>query len=186
MRGDYSLEALLEFADYLGKKGLLNKNTANSRKAACSKVFAVLAEDEASDLREVDIDQVAMRFNNLEGSNYSPESLRVYKSRASTALSDFFRYKRNPAAFKIETSSRKARGATAGAEAGSSKASGNVAPGAADKAMSAARSPETVDIPIPLRPNCIVYLNGLPIDLSESEAKKIGNVVAAMAVATAK
>ncbi|MEO0783547.1 MAG: hypothetical protein AAFZ46_17555, partial [Pseudomonadota bacterium] len=40
----------------------------------------------------------------------------------------------------------------------------------------------TIDIPIPIRIGCIVYVNGLPTDLSKEEAEKIGNVVAAMAV----
>lgn len=183
MANDYSLPSLLLFADYLSEKGLLNKNTATARRAACSKVFGVLDKDEASDLRKIDIDQVAMRFNNLEGSKYSPDSLRVYKSRASSTLEDFFRYKKNPAAFRIETPVRKPKvGSESTQNAQQSENSIRSIEKGQESKVAGVNDINTIDIPIPIRSGCIVYVNGLPTDLSREEAEKIGNVVAAMAV----
>jgi hypothetical protein len=39
-------------------------------------------------------------------------------------------------------------------------------------------------LPIPIRADLTVYIQGLPFDLTESEAKRISNVVTAMAMIT--
>jgi hypothetical protein len=46
-----------------------------------------------------------------------------------------------------------------------------------------AKSPavETVDIPVPIRPGVVVRLTGIPNDLTSSEARKLANVVLALA-----
>jgi hypothetical protein len=56
-------------------------------------------------------------------------------------------------------------------------------PGAGAQSPAEARPPgaETVDIPVPIRPGLIVHLAGLPIDLSPTEARKLANVVLALA-----
>jgi len=52
---DYSLDALNKFFDYAANKGLLKRNTAQGRKIAANKVFAVLDDNEKTDLSNVDI-----------------------------------------------------------------------------------------------------------------------------------
>ena len=178
MADDYSFDALMEFLDYLGSKGLMNRNTVISRKASCNKVFSVLDEEELHDLRTLDLNIVVQRFTNLQGKEYTPKSLRVYKSRVNSTLDDFLRYKENPAAFTISAKPRERRASKPVSENGSSRTT-------ADESVqsSTAASPHvaTINVPIALSSGRIVQINGLPIDMSQSDAKKIANVVMAMA-----
>jgi hypothetical protein len=191
---EYSAEALMGFLDYLAKKGLVNSNTIISRKAASNKMLAILSPGEAADLRQVDLDQLATRFANLKGKDYSPQSLQVYKSRVATSLEDFFRYKENPANFKVGSSAKKtasgvwsiARSASNGRIVVSRVKKGAERPVARTEAQDDERSRPTVasaatiNFPVPLRPNCVVQINGLPVDLTKAEAAKIAAVVSAM------
>lgn len=179
MVGEYSFEKLMEFLDYLGNKGLMNKNSVSSRKASCNKMLGILDETEKHDLRHLDLDSIATRFNNLNGMNYSGSTLRVYKSRTATAIKDFLRFRENPSNFTLETKPR----------TNSIKFSKPTAK-AAETAQEVSQStqhptsmltPDTISIPIAIRSNCIVQVNGLPIDMSKAEAQKIANVILAMA-----
>jgi hypothetical protein len=87
--------------DYLSEKGLANKSTVSARKVSCGKVFDILDGKEGSDVRGIDIGELMARFENLEGSKYTPESLTVYRSRVSKSVEDFLRYKENPSSFKV-------------------------------------------------------------------------------------
>jgi len=180
MLNDYSKEALLKFMDYLANKGIMNKTTARSRKASCNKMLSILDDSESSDLRLIKLNDVAIRFANLKGTNYTPKTLQVYKSRVAKALSDFLRYKENPENFSIETKSGRA------AAKGASITTPVI--DARQPATPTSKGPNTdfntFDIPIHLRPGVVVQLNGLPADLTTNEAKKISNVVLANVVIT--
>ncbi|MBN9223065.1 MAG: hypothetical protein J0I79_34495 [Mesorhizobium sp.] len=173
-----SRDALLEFLDYLARKGLLNKITANARKAAASKVLALLDESEAADLTNVDLDQLMHRFSNIEGGNYTPGSLNTYKSRIKSSVEDFLNYQDSPMTFKVggaagarKTSDRQKGGQTTGER-----------PAARPVASPVIAPPTSVSVlPIPIRQNLIVQIQGLPFDLTTAEANKIANVVRAMA-----
>ncbi len=176
MASGYGLMELLSFLDYLSNKGLLNKNTAISRKASCNKMLGILGEDETADLRGIDLDQVETRFANLVGTKYTPKSIRVYKSRVKTSLDDFFRYKENPANFKLD----KPNGKKGSGPKGEAPAKLEVEDySRSETAMSA---PRKIDIPVALRPGCIIQINGVPVDLSKAEAHKIANVIIAQAM----
>lgn len=180
---EYSLDELIGFLDYLADKGLVNKNTIVSRKAACNKMLAILDAGESADLRGIDLDLVATRFGHLKGKAYTAQSLQVYKSRVGTALADFFRYKENPANFKVGGASAKGSPKVKPKPKGAAK---NTSP---QTEMIAARtvhfsgtnvSASTINFPVPLRSNCVVQINGLPVDLTKAEAAKIAAVVSAM------
>ena len=81
---DYSDQSLLKFLDYAAEKGLMNKETARSKKASVSVILDILDNDEKSDIRELDIEEVIHRFANLEGEKFTPKSLVVYKSRLNS------------------------------------------------------------------------------------------------------
>ncbi|MER8703922.1 MULTISPECIES: hypothetical protein [unclassified Mesorhizobium] len=173
-----SREALLEFLDYLARKGLLNKTTANARKAAAGKVLALLDEVEASDLAEVDLDRLMHRFSNISGGNYTPGSLNTYKSRVKSSVEDFLNYQDNPMTFKV--------GGAAGFRKTSERQKVAQIQGerpAARQVTSAMMAPPTSVsvLPIPIRENLIIQIQGLPFDLTPAEANKIANVVRAMA-----
>jgi hypothetical protein len=106
MNGKRSREAILEFQDYQAQKGLLAKATAAARKAALGKVLGILPAEEAEDVTNIDLDDVMLRFSNLEGRGYTPASMMTYKSRARAAIDDFESYLTNPLGFRPSLSRR--------------------------------------------------------------------------------
>ena len=183
MNGKRGVEAILEFQDYQSEKGLLAKGTASSRKAALGKVLGILDEEEATDVTAIDLDDLMMRFSNLEGRSYTPGSLKTYKSRVASALEDFSRYLENPLGFrpsvnKRATKTSKATTAPTAPEVEKQNVT-HVSP--AQTKPSAPHFENSTILPIPLRQNLVVRIQGLPFDMSMAEAKKIANVVLAMA-----
>ena len=169
---DFSRTKLLEHLDFLGNKGLMNKATVAARKAATNTFLSILQEDEAQDLRKLDMNEVALRFSNLKGSEFKPESVKVYKSRVSTALEDLKRYRANPLGYKPNIAPAKTP----------------LAPKEEKEfAKPFLKKNEQVDegqgltFPVPIRPTVIVKITGIPSDLSKVEATKIANVVLALA-----
>lgn len=178
---DRSLPALLSFLEYLGSKGLMPRNTVGGRKAAVSKMLGVLDPEETGDVTALDLDRVMTRFVNLEGKNYTPDSLTVYRSRVNASINDFIAYLQNPAAFKPSGSGKKAK---------QESAKKGAAPKVDSPAMHHEPSPRIESghmasanvFPIPIRPDVVVRIHGMPFDLTTAEADKIANVVRAMAM----
>ncbi|MFN3351430.1 hypothetical protein [Pseudorhodoplanes sp.] len=171
-----SRAALLEFLDYLSNKGLMNRTTVAARKAAANKILGILDDAEAADVAQLDIDVVMGRFLNLEGGKYTPESLSAYKSRLKSAIDDFLRYQKDPLNFKPSVSAAPRKPEKSATSAGEGAT--------AEQTMKAAVEPPPADvniIPIPLRPNLTIKIQGLPFDLSGAEANKIANVIRALA-----
>lgn len=177
---DYSREALLAFIDYASDKGLTNKNTAASRKVSVSAILGILDEREAQDLRALDIEEIVRRFHNLYPTKYSPESLRVYRSRLKSTLEDFLRYRESPTSFKPSAPAKAAKVAVRKPpETASTSNLPAVMPSHAVEPVPAGRA--TINLPIPLQGSCVVTIHGIPVDLTEQEAKRIANVVMALA-----
>jgi hypothetical protein len=175
-----SRTALLEFLDYLAKKGLMNRTTAAARKASANQVLGILDESAASDVSKLDLDAIMARFHHLHGSRYTPETLNVYKSRTKSAIDDFLRYQRDPLNFKpgIQPSQRKADQP----KPKPSPSKNNIVRSETAQGSAIEPPPAAVNIlPIPIRPDLTVKIQGLPFDLTISEATKIANVIKAMA-----
>ena len=178
MAGKRSREALLNFLDYLGQKGLMNATTARSRKASVNGVLGILSAEEADDVALLDVDELMHRFSNLQGSNFTPESLQTYRSRVRSSIDDFLRYTENPLTFRVATptGTRKSRDKT---PAGKVQADHDVP----SPPQPSATRPVVSDsiLPIPIRADLVIYVQGLPFDLTAAEANKIANVIKAMA-----
>ncbi len=184
MDDGYSAQKLIEFLDFLISKGLMNKETANSRKVSSTKILEILDESEKSDLRTLDVDKVFNRFINIKGKDYNPLSLKVYKARFSSALNDFLSWKTNPVSFKPSGSTRTSR--TKPSEV-KERTNGNISRPVGSqsnesKLADAVNTPDHLSLPIPLRKGVIVKVLGLPNDLTPDEAKKIAAIVSAYAV----
>lgn len=185
----YSLQSLNEFLDYLGNKDLLNKNTVQSRKGAVNKILGILDEQEASDIRALDFDLVFQRFVNRVGKDYKPDSLMVYKSRLSSAVTDFLAYMESPAQFR-PSSKPSGSGAVGSKKAGKAtrKPDGKREDRDGDSGNhSTSRTPPpvtpgTVNVPVPLREGVTVHITGLPVDLSEAEAARLAAIIKAYAM----
>jgi hypothetical protein len=176
-----SREALVSFLDYLGKKGLMAPATASARKAAVNTVLGILDESEAADVSTLDLDGVMDRFSNLQGKSFTPGSMKTYKSRVRAAIDDFVAYIENPMAFKPKLKPRVANG---GVTKKSSTAIQTTQPGIveSDNVRPTVTAFTTVSIlPIPIRADLTIQVQGLPFDLTSAEANKIANVILAMA-----
>ena len=182
MNSPKSRDAVLEFLDYLARKGIMNKNTVSARKAAVNVVLGVLEPEEVQDVSQLDLDDVMMRFYTLKGSDFTPGSLNTYKSRLKAAIVDFLAYQENPMTFKpsVQAAGRKSTERASGSRI--DKKQTRAQPhhiGGYDRLP---EPPTSVSIlPIPIRPDLTVRIQGLPYDLTPSEADKIANVVKAMA-----
>ncbi|PHS26285.1 MAG: hypothetical protein COA84_06445 [Robiginitomaculum sp.] len=173
--GNYSKTDFLTFLDYLGNKGLLKKNTVASRKAAVNALLSALDSSEVDDVRNLDLDHIAIRLANLEGDKFTLSSLQTYKSRYRSALDDFINYSKDPTTFvpKISQRQRKSK----------PQALSNTVRSPQIKATSPPPAPDHNEIifPIPIREDLTVRISGLPSDLTEQEAQKISKVIQALA-----
>lgn len=177
-----SREAVMEFLDYCKAKGLLKPKTAESRKAAVNQVLGILSPDEASDVAQIDLESVMQRFHNLNPSRYTPDSLRTYKARVKNSIFDFLRFRENPMDFKPTAtvgsktpakSAKKPRPSTPAPEP--ARPTSSWGGGGTQSFLNAST------LPIPIRENLTVLIHGMPFDLTEAEARKIANVVLALA-----
>lgn len=183
MDGKKSREAAAAFLEYLAQKGLMAPATARARKAAVNTVLGILDVHEAQDVTSINLDDVMNRFANLQGKDYNPASLRTYKSRVRSALDDFASYVENPLAFKpnLQTRERKPNTSKAVSSAAGSTSDSSI-PDASRSTSTAIAGPMASSIlPIPIRADLTIHIQGLPFDLTQAEAKKIASVIQAMA-----
>lgn len=178
MANERSRQKLLEFLDYLADKGLMAKATIAARKAAAGKVLGILSDEESHDVTKLNLDDVMTRFHNLEGKSYTPASLASYLSRVKSAVDDFSTYLENPLGFKPSVQTRDKR-KPEGKKEGPMPTHTEQKPSAERQEVKAPLSSSI--LPIPIRPDTTVFVQGLPYDLTEAEAGKIANVIRAMA-----
>ena len=178
MANERSRQKLLEFLDYLGDKGLMARATIANRKAAAGKVLGILSDEEADDVTKLDLEDVIARFHNLEGKSYTPTSLTAYLSRVRSSIGDFESYLENPLGFRPSVQTRDKRKPESKKEGAMSSPS--------DQSSKTDRQPikaplSSTILPIPIRSDITVFVQGIPYDLTEAEATKIANVIRAMA-----
>lgn len=164
---------LTDFLDFLGKKGLMNAATVAARKAATNTMLGILSEEEASDVSDIDLEDLSRKFLNLKGTNFKPESVRVYKSRLSGTLGDYKSYKKDPLKFRPSL--------TAKAAPSTKQDKPELANTREQRSGTVQLDSNDVAFPIPIRPDKVVRLVGVPSDLTKREATKIANVIMALA-----
>ena len=98
--GQFSRDALNDFLDFAGEKGLLKKATAKARKIASTIVLGVLDDNESADLSKIDLESVIQRHRNLATGKIMPRTLATYESRTRIAVKDFFEYVKAPSSWK--------------------------------------------------------------------------------------
>ncbi len=174
---NYSKPGLLEFLKQSAIAGLLNPATARSRRQAAEQLLTQINDPEAEDLRCLDVDELCARFHKLQESTIRPESLRLYNARLKAALSDYFAWVEDPDGFV--PSGGETRQLRKRMEAGHTDKSLEEQALEAIK-LSAPQQPADL-IPIPIRPDRVVYVQNLPLNLRPEEADKIARVVKALA-----
>lgn len=178
---DRSRKGLIEFLDWTGTKGLMPLASVNARRATAGKVLSVLNEAESQDVSHLDVNEVMSRFENLHGKDYSPGSLKTYHSRLKSTLEDFRGYLESPMNFKSSSSKRAARSAGT-KEAKQPTAAKELTQAQTHQSFKPAPAPASAGvIPIPVRADLTVHIQGIPFDMSMAEARKIANVILALA-----
>lgn len=176
MAGERSRFKLLEFLDYLADKGLMARATASARKAAANNVLGILEDAEAEDVTNLNLDDVMRRFQNLAGKGYTPASLKSYLSRTKSAVDDFKNYLENPLAFRPRLAARERRNSEIKEEGAGFTSSEHSQ--VSDKQTPKPPLSSSL-LPIQIRSETTVFIQGLPYDLTEAEAAKIANVIKA-------
>ena len=179
MDAKYSLDELRAFYTMVGDSGLMQKNTAQSLKSAAVKILSVLQKEEVLDLRNVDLDKTFIQFQNRFKTEYSPVSLRIYESRSKGAVKDFIKWVDDPISWTPKTAAKNLNGPSKNVF--NTETSQNFAPGKTQHITMSSDSTETIQIPIPLRPGVLLWVQGVPLDLTAKEADKITAVIAAYA-----
>lgn len=175
--GTYSVERLLAFLKYAGMEGLVNPASARSRRSAVEQLAVELTDEERSDLRKLDVVELASRFHKLEESSLRMEALELYAERFRLALADFLAWNENPASFDTVGSER-ARAIPRGP--GGRSGIGPDQEVAERIALASTENPLNV-VPVALGENRTVHIAGLPLDLTANEAERICRVIRAFA-----
>ena len=188
MSNGRSQTEFLEFLDWLGAKGLLPPNTAHARKAVANKVLAALEPAELSDITALDVDDVMLRFTNKFGKRYTFESLRTYRSRFETSVSDFKAYCESPVGFRPAGRIRTTTQANENGEAAVARKlvirrrPSPKVDGPNPTAQEMHRPLPSSVVPVQIRENLTVSVGPIPYDFTEAEAKRVANVILALAV----
>jgi hypothetical protein len=175
MSTNYSSDRYFTFLREATLAGRMAPAAAKSRRAAAETLFRKLTESEAEDLRSLDIDALKSRFLDARGDGLRSEIVELYAGRLREALDDYFRFVESPTDFSSVAT--RAQGARRRDE---------LAPRTPEERalesvrLSAPRQRPDV-IPVPLDQDRVVYLHGVPADLSPAEARKIARVVEALA-----
>lgn len=172
---DYSQTAFLKFLREGAVTGITSPATARSRKLAAENLLVQLNTRERHDLRLLDVDELCSRFHKLQGSTIRPESIEVYKERLCSALKDFIEWTQDPAGFQS------VEGEKPEAVLVASRDTPGQAQAREELALNPPRSPHDI-FPIPIREDLVVYLQNVPLDMTQAEARKIAAVVQALAL----
>ena len=162
MNNNRSFEALLKFLDYLKNKGLMKPATVKARKASANKVLSIMEPSELEDVTTIDLDDAMRRFSNLEGQNYTPISLSVYKSRTKSVIEDFEAYLENPLGFRPSVNNRSTTKKKPPVTP--STVNENLEPNVTINQPQKNFSHEDNILPIQIRQDKIIRIQGLPFD----------------------
>jgi len=171
---DYSVAKFGEFMRQCVSLGLINPATLRARKLAAEQLLSELKSHERQDLRLVDVDELASRIHKLQDSTIRPESLEVYKTRFRDALADFFAWTEDPKSFAPRESEVRTTREMLRREPEDHKKARE------ELALNPPRNPLQI-FPVPIRPELVVYIQNVPLDMTPREAEKICAVVRALA-----
>lgn len=180
----FSRTSLFEFIDYVDKKGLVKHSAARNWRSATKQLLSILNNDEAADLRSIDVDELISRFANIKGTKMTQATMRVYRTRFATAITNFISWAEDPVNFKPNVNSRVISKAVAKTQK-PKKTDETWRPQLADHLTTSTTptksAPDSVIFPIPLADGRIVTVHNLPNNLLSKDAEKICAVIRALA-----
>lgn len=177
---EFTGAGLVRFLDFAIEKGYLKTSTGQSMKTASREVLSAAEGEswEKLDLAEIDVDDVARRFETLRAMKFSPSSLRTYRSRFQKSLEMFREFTVDPAGWRPAATQRTR--VKRSAEGPASEVTRNPESVAA-QAAAASPSVGVITYPFPLRDGVLVSLQ-LPPDLSKREAGRLAAFIDSLAI----
>jgi len=172
---NYSETNLLQFIRQSAVSGLINPSTSVSRKKAAEHLLTQLNTVEKQDLRQLDVDELCSRFHKLQGSTIREDSLEIYKDRLKATLVDFIAWVDDPVGFVPGHTEH-----VGAIQKNANRPSTTAAEKAKEELTLNMPDNPTGIFPIPIREDRIVYLQNMPLNLSDKEAQKIVAVVQAL------
>lgn len=174
MAGTYSKQALLTYLRDAALSGRLHPAVARSRHKAAEALFEYVSDDEGADLRRLDLKALSARLVELPRGDLRPEIVELYIERIGDAVDEYVAATGGIEAEPLESATPAVTG---------DRVSAVLEDRAALEAvhLSFNRYREDV-VPVPLGKDRVVYLHGVPSDLSAAEARKIARVVEALGV----
>jgi hypothetical protein len=164
--------ALVDHWSWAAEKGLMNKNTAGTLRAACSQILSSVDDNwETLDIRELNPEDAFRRFQNKRGKDFRPNSLHDYARRFKQAHSSYLKYLEDPASWRFESFERAPR--NEGARHPRPRAKTEVANFDIDANL--------VRYPFPVREGQTALLC-LPPDLKTVEAKRLTTFIMTLAI----
>ena len=85
---------------YARQKGLMNQSTASAVETAVRRVLATEDNWEDVDITAINVDDLIIRFNNLNANNFKPRSLQDYGQRFRRALTSYKSFLDDPSSWK--------------------------------------------------------------------------------------
>lgn len=165
---------LVDHWSWAAQKGLMNQNTANALRAACSQVLGVVDGWETDDLSQLDVEAALKRFENLKKKDFKPQTLETYKRRFRQALSSFLSYRDDPGNWRPPAQER--------SEKPQRNGGGRTSPRDRDQgSLDRSDISGLVDYPYPLREGVIARLS-LPPDLHTVEVRRLTRFMQSLVV----
>jgi hypothetical protein len=182
MATEYSADELLRFLDHTAEKGLMPAATATALQVAARTVFAILTDQERSDVRNLDLDAVTRRFENKRARDFTPGSLKTYGSRFRRAVAEFITWRDDPGNFRPKTRLTAASRARRSAP----DVEHHVEDLTETSRPPASSVPGNYQTAFPLRSGTVVTLFNLPEDLTPAEAKRLSDFITMLARGSAR
>jgi hypothetical protein len=176
---------LVAFFDYAASKGLMKRNWADTLKGASKAVLSTVEPEtwEETNLEGLDVDSFINRFQRLRMGDLKPDSLKVYGTRFRSGLTAYLGFLSDPSTWQY--SSNNERSESAGRGNKRPKVARTASPTGAPRPLRtlgpAGTGAVLIDYPYPLRAGLVLNL-GLPPDLTQREAERLGKFLATVAI----
>ncbi len=165
-------QSLLDFWNWAARKGLVPVSVANDLRAASKEVLGVEDNWVAIDIKNLDVDYLMVRFDNLRKSAFKPQSLSAYKSRFRKARKLYLSYLDNPSGWHYPAPSSRRR-------SGEARSTSVVREGIMSPQSTKPVNAALPELPagfqrleFPVRPGLTAKLE-LPLDLTKDEAGRL-------------
>jgi hypothetical protein len=170
--------SLVDHWSWAADKGLMNRNTAAGLRSACTRVLTVIGDDwEKTDVTELDVEDLLIRFQNLTKKDFRPQVLEVYKQRFRKALASYMEYLQNPGGWKPGTQEKPAASQRHDRSPKRPSTTTTVSAGTTANRVGVGE----VEYPFPLRPGVMARLI-LPANLTQQDVDRLAAFMAMLVV----